>query len=83
MFAVVDYDSIENTITLIRGKGYPPSDPAYNGFDWKNENTHPYEFDSKCLEWEFYSIDNGWMLNCYPEQIILTNSELLKKIKTL
>ena len=82
LYAEVDYDSMENTITLIRGHQYP-TDDIVNGFDWKNENTHPFEYDTECLEWEFYSIDNGWMLNCYPEQSFLTNSELIKKIRTL
>ena len=80
----VDYDA--NTITLIRGHGYPESEIS-NGFDWKFDNTHPYEYDNQCITMEFYEIDNGWMTNCYPE-MVFTNSkeityEILKTIKKL
>ena len=74
-------------MTLIRGHDYPPEDPVANGFDWEFENTHPYEYDTECLTMEFYKIDNGWMTNCYPENVF-TNSnlgtyEILKTIKEL
>ena len=80
----VDYDA--NTITLIRGHGYPESEIS-NGFDWEFDNTHPYEYDNQCLTMKFYKIDNGWMTNCYPEQVF-TNSvngthKILKLIKEL
>ncbi len=82
LYAEVDYNSIEDTITLVRGHGYPTSG-IKNGFDWKNENTHPFEYDMECLNWEFYKIDNGWMLNCYPEKFIRNSFELLKALKDL
>ena len=80
LYGEVKVDSNDNKITLIRGHGYPNSDIS-NGFDWENENTHPYEFDNKCDSWEFYPISNGFMLNCYPEQIIWQDELLLKAIK--
>jgi len=73
----VDYD--QGTITLIRGHGYPNPE-IKNGFDWKYDNTHPFEFDNECKNWEFYKINNGKMLNCYPEFIINNDKELLKTI---
>ena len=76
----VDYD--KKQITLIRGHAYPDSN-IINGFDWEFDNTYPYEFDDECENWEFYDIDNGKMLNCYPEFKIVSDIELLKKIKTL
>jgi len=76
----VNYDT--NEITLIRGHGYPSPD-IKNGFNWEYENTHPYEFDRDCLNWEFYDIPNGKMLNCYPEKIFPLNKEFLKEIKNL
>jgi hypothetical protein len=76
----VDYDA--NTITLVRGHGYPEKNIA-NGFDWEFENTNPYEYDRACDNWEFYEIDNGKMLNCYPEEQIYENSSLLKAIKEI
>jgi len=75
-----DYDA--NMLKLIRGHYYPPrNEGPLNGFDWEHENTHPYEYDTECLEWELYEIDNGAMLNCYPELIIENNKDLLKAIK--
>lgn len=75
----VDYET--ETITLVRGHGYPES-TINNGFDWKYENT-PMEYDKECREWEFYNIDNGKMLNCYPDTMILHDMEFLKTIKEL
>jgi len=76
----VDYD--KNTITLIRGHNYPESS-IINGFDWFWENTHPYEYDHECIDWELYEIDfpNGVMLNCYPENKIAADKNLLRAIK--
>jgi len=75
-----DYDA--NTIKLIRGHYYPPDEGnPKNGFGWEYDNTNPYEYDKECLEWELYKIDNGVMLNCYPELIIRDNVDLLKAIK--
>ena len=68
----VDYDA--NTITLIRGHGYPESEIS-NGFDWEFDNTHPYEYDNECSDMKFYKIDNGWMTNCYPEQLFSNSIE--------
>ena len=58
-----------NTITLIRGHGYPDQNIT-NGFDWSYDNTK-FEYDEKCDNWYFYEIGNGKMLSCYPEQRIL------------
>ncbi|MGI0083123.1 MAG: hypothetical protein ACREAF_01555 [Nitrosopumilaceae archaeon] len=73
----VNYD--ENTITLVRGHGYPTS-AIQNGFDWEFDNSQ-YEYDRNCSDLKFYQIRNGWMLNCYPEIEIVQNSDLLKQIK--
>lgn len=82
LYAEVEYDEENDAITLIRGHRYPYTN-ILNGFEWEFDNTHPYEFDTKCLNWEFYEIDNGFMLNCYPEWLIITELDLLKKIKEL
>ena len=82
LYAEIEIDITNNQITLIRGHGYPES-TIVNGFDWENENTHPYEFDNECNNWEFYKITNGFMLNCYPEQAIWQYSSLLKALKEL
>lgn len=82
LYAEIEIDIANNQITLIRGHGYPES-TIVNGFNWENENTHPYEYDNECNNFEFYKISNGFMLNCYPEQAIWQNSSLLKALKEL
>jgi len=85
LYAQVNVDITNNLITLVRGHGYPTSNIA-NGFDWINENTHPYEYDIECENWEFYPTSgapNGHMLNCYPEAIIWQDELLLKTLKDL
>lgn len=81
LYAEVIYDDQKNSITLVRGHEYP--DGTRNGFDWKFENTHPYEYDIECENWKFYSIDNGHMLNCYPEKRLSYDVELIKTILEL
>ena len=82
LYAEIEVDYKKNEITLIRGHGYPESTIG-NGFDWEFDNTHPYEYDEKCVNWEFYRIPNGEMLNCYPEKALISNIELLKELKKL
>lgn len=82
LYAEIEVNYDDNTITLIRGHNYPEPD-ILNGFDWEFDNTHPFEFDSACQNSEFYEIDNGIMLNCYPEQMIWQNESFLKIIKEL
>jgi len=86
LYAEIEVNYIDETITLIRGHNYPEPEIT-NGFDWEFENTHPYEFDSECKILEIYRIKNGHMTNCYPENIFLKDSQqlvdLLKIIKDL
>ena len=72
----------ENTISLIRGPGFPDDD-IINGFDWEFDNTE-YFNDWSCMDWQFYEITNGYMLNCYPEtELPHYGHSILKTIKTL
>ena len=96
LYAEIEVNYIDETITLIRGHNYPEPEIT-NGFDWEFDNTHPYEFDSKCQTIDIYRIENGWvtagypsygwMTTCYPENVFLKDSqqlfELLKTIKDL
>ena len=86
LYAEIEVDYETDLITLIRGHGYPESGIA-NGFDWEFDNTHPYEYDTECSTMEFYKIVNGWMTNCYPEQVFVSSTdntyEILKIIKEL
>ncbi len=82
LYAEIETDYEKNIITLIRGHGFPKSD-IDNGFNWKFDNTRPYEFDNVCNDWKFQKIDNGYMLNCYPEYTIFKDIGMLKTIKNL
>jgi len=86
LYAEIEVDYVDETITLIRGHNYPEPEIS-NGFDWEFDNTHPYEYDGLCADMEFYQIENGWMTNCYPENFFLKDHtglfNLLKTIKDL
>jgi len=86
LYAEIEVNYIDETITLIRGHNYPELEIT-NGFDWEFDNTHPYEYDNLCAGMEFYKIENGWMTNCYPENFFLEDHQgllnLLKTIKDL
>ncbi len=82
LYAEIEVNYIDETITLIRGHNYPEPE-IINGFDWPFDNTHPYEYDSFCYDMEFYKTVAGWMTNCYPENLFLANTEQLFKILQL
>ena len=86
LYAEIEVNYVDQTITLIRGHNYPEQ-RITNGFDWQFDNTHPYEYDNTCLDMEFYKVADGWMTNCYPENLFLANTEqlfnILKLIKDL
>ena len=79
LYAEISVDYLKNTISLVRGHNYPESE-IRNGFGWEFDNT-PMEYDELCENWKFYNIDNGIMLNCYPEEIIYKDTKFLKMIK--
>ncbi len=79
LYAEIEVNYTDKTITLIRGHNYPEPE-IINGFDWPFDNTHPYEYDDTCLDMEFYKVRDGWMTNCYPENLFLANTEQLSNI---
>ena len=82
LYAEIEVDISNNEITLIRGHDYPPG--IKNGFNYEiEEKFHKYEYDNTCSEWEFIEFENGYALNCYPEQLIWQNAVLLKALKEL
>lgn len=81
LHAEVKTDYTKNIITLIRGHNYPTKE-IRNGFDWKLDNSQ-LEYDTECKKMQFYKINNGWMLNCYPENIIHKSMRFLETIKKL
>jgi len=82
LYAEIEINYEQKTITLIRGHNFPEKQ-INNGFDWKFDNTHPYEYDRECNDWQFYEIDNGVMLNCFPEEQLYKDPSLLKTLKEL
>jgi len=79
LYAEVNFDEELWEISLVRGHNYPEI-TIRNGFDWKFDNSLE-EYDVTCEDMKFSKIDNGWMLNCYPENILHKSKELLKQIK--
>jgi len=82
LYAEIEVNYDQNTITLIRGHAYPEKH-VDNGFDWEFDNTRPYEFDRACDDWKFYEIDNGKMLNCFPDEQLYEDDSLLRALKEL
>ena len=77
-------DGPQYFMRLIRGHNYSDNlypTPVANGFDWYYDNSRPYEYNKTCKDWLFNKIDNGYQLNCYPENIIVKNKDLLREIK--
>lgn len=79
LFAQVRSNYTDNTITLVKGHGYPDA-TTQNGFNWKNDNTK-FEYNLKCERWNFTDVDNGKMLNCYPDYAVLYDKNMLSVIK--
>ena len=82
LYALIEVNYDNKTITLIRGHDYPSG--ILNAFNYEiEEKFHKYEYDGECENWEFFEIENGYHLNCYPDGSIHYNFELIAKIKEL
>ena len=79
LYAEIDFDEDLWEISLVRGHNYPEI-TIRNGFDWKFDNSIE-EYDVTCNDMKFSKIDNGWMLNCYPENVLHKTKELLAQIR--
>ena len=79
LYAEIDFDEDQWEISLVRGHNYPET-TIRNGFDWKFDNSVE-EYDVTCNDMKFSKIDNGWMLNCYPENVLHKTKELLAQIR--
>jgi hypothetical protein len=78
LYAKVVVNYAYNTFTLVRGHGYPEPD-VLNGFDWKDDNSR-FEYDVTCDNWQFYKIESGKMLNCYPSFRLYFDKSLLQEL---
>lgn len=81
LYAQVSVDYDKNTITLVRGHSYPQKD-IRNGFGWVFDNSK-YEYNTACENWQFYKIQNGYMLDCYPQLAIQNDSLMIEKMMIL
>ena len=81
LYGKIDSDYSKNTIKLVRGHGYPDNKIS-NGFDWQFDNTK-FEKNTECKNMKFFKVDNGWMLNCYPQNKVGKSLQVLKAIKLL
>ena len=82
LYAEIEVNYDNNTIELIRGHDYPPG--VLNAFNYDiEEKFHQYEYDLECLNWEFIKIKNGYHINCYPDEIIYDNLDILLAMKEL
>jgi hypothetical protein len=79
LYARVTANYDNNTITLVRGHGYPDIG-VRNGFGWSSDNSK-YEYDVTCNDWDFYHKDNFTFLNCYPEYHLLVSEEMLRLLQ--
>ena len=82
LYAEITVNYEDSTMTLIRGHNYPDSD-ILNGFDWEFDNTHPYEYDNDCFKMRFYQIPQGWMTNCYPENVFFNPDQVFTLLKAI
>jgi|SRR5579872_3403904 len=81
LYAEVEVNYDMNTITLVKGHGYPQKDIS-NGFGWMFDNSK-YEYNTECENWQFYKIKNGYMLDCYPQLVIQNDNLMLEKMMLL
>ena len=80
LYAEVEFDQDNGWIQLIKGHGYKNK---MNAFDFPFDNSQ-LEYNTDCQEpLFFYKIDNGWMLNCFPESAILWNKNLLEVLQDI
>ena len=83
LYAEITVDYTDNTMTLIRGHNYPEFE-IKNGFNYEvEERFHDYEYDTECLNWEFFQFENGWALNCYPDNVIFADLGIIHTVKLL
>lgn len=81
LYALIDVNYKNKTFTLIKGHGYPDIH-LRNGFGWQYSDSTKNEYDLKCDSWKFEKLPHhSMMLNCFPEMLILHNTDLLKEIR--
>ena len=72
----VDYDT--NTMSLVRGHGYPEKS-IDNGFDYVTSSKGEYDLNCKNFKWQ--QMPNGMQMSCWPEFLIKSDRSVLQVIK--
>ena len=78
MYAEIKVDYASNTMSLIRGHGYPDKSIS-NGFGYVTSSDHEYDLNCKNYKWE--SRPNGIQPTCWPEFLIKSDRSVLQTIK--
>jgi len=78
MYAEVSVDYQKQTMSLVRGHGYPDKS-IDNGFDYVTSSKHEYDLNCKNYKWE--SRPNGIQPTCWPEFLIKSDRSILQVIK--
>jgi len=78
MYAKVFVDYDKNTMTLIRGHGFPEK-TIDNGFDYVTSSQ--YEYDTKCKNYQWKANPNGIQPTCYPEYLLTYDHSIFQVIK--
>jgi len=78
----VKIDFNDNTIEVLSPIKYPEEKNYRNDFFWEFDNSHRIFEDCMIIDNpKFEIIDNGIMINCFPEDIVNRSKEMLKIIK--
>lgn len=78
MYALISVNYDKNTITLVKGHGYPDQSIG-NGFGYPTSSKHEYDLNCKNYKWK--SLPDGIQLMCYPEFLIQEDRALLETIR--
>ena len=71
----------QNTITALSPLKQPQNKISQNDFQWKYDSSHLEYVNCQDVEVKFEKVTNGIMLNCYPEEFLISSPSLFKIIK--
>ena len=78
----IEVDFFNNQIIVSSPLKFPQEKNFQNDFEWEYDSEHlKYVMCSSKAEIKFEKVDNGIMLNCYPESNLILYPDLFKKIK--
>lgn len=78
LYALVSYNSLNQTVTLQKGHGLGGVNDA---FGWGPSKSTNDEYDRGCANLHFSKVENGDIINCYPEVVINQDKQLLNEIE--